>query len=238
MSNTKVDLQNEFEGIKLNSIMFNAAKDALKESYDKSTMIETINYMVNNHYADSAVSVITKLLEESIFDVEYVTAYCSILEKHFPYKNWLDYRDRMKNVLLSSGKYMEQHNLELLADAFEILYAKGIDKDQDILALIYSFLQPNTSPLDSLTERDVRIKAARIAYRCNEYNVKESIDKINALMAAIKQQGIKGVKRVAKYYLGLCERYTIKNMGNCQIEESCKKDFYLAKLYIENINHH
>ncbi len=228
----KVDLHNELEGIKHNSVMFNAAKEALNEGYDKTTMLEAINYMVNNHYADSAVSVITKLLEESIFDVEYVNAYCSILQKHFPYKNWLDYRDRMKNVLLSSGKYMEQHNLDLLANTFEVLYAKGIDKDEDILALIYSFLQPNTSPLESLAERDVRIKAARIAYKCNEYNAKQSINEINALMTTIKQQGIKGVKRVAKYYLGLCERHIMKNMGNCHIEESSQKNFYLAKLYL------
>lgn len=232
MTNIKVDLQNEFEGVKLNSVMFNAAKEALNEGYDKATMIEAIHYMMNNHYVENALSIITKLFEESIFDVEYVIIYCNIMEKHFPYKNWLDYRDRMKNVLLSSGKYMEQHNLELLADAFEILYAKGIDKDEDILALIYSFLQPNTSPLESLTERDVRIKAARIAYRCNDYNARQSINEINALITTIKQQGIKGVKRVAKYYLGLCERHIMKNMGNCHIEESSQKDFYLAKLYL------
>lgn len=228
----KVNLRNEFEGIKHNSVMFNAAKEVLNEGYDKATMIEAIYYMVSNHYAENALSVITKLFEESIFDVEYVTIYCNILEKHFPYKNWLDYRDRMKNVLLTSGKYMEQHNLELLANTFEILYAKGIDKDEDILALIYAFLRPNTSPLESLTERDVRIKAARIAYKCNEYNAIQSINEINALITMIKQQGIKGVKRVAKYYLGLCERYIMKNVGDCHIEESSQKEYYLAKLYL------
>lgn len=228
----KVDLRNELEGIKHNSVMFNAAKEALNEGYDKTTMIEAIHYMMNNHYAENALSIITKLFEESIFDVEYVTIYCNILEKHFPYKNWIDYRDRIKSVLLSSGRYTEQHNLELLANTFEVLYAKGIDKDEDILALIYSFLQPNTSPLESLAERDVRIKAARIAYRCNEYNAKQCVCEINTLIANIKQQGIKGVKRVAKYYLGLCERYIMKNVGDCHIEESSQKDFYLAKLYL------
>ena len=187
----KVDLHNELEGIKHNSVMFNAAKEALNEGYDKATMIDAIHYMVNNHYVENALSFITKLFEERIFDVEYVTIYCNILEKHFPYKNWLDYRDRMKNILLLSGQYMEQHNLELLANTFEILYAKGIDKDEDILALIYDFLQPNTSPLESLTERDVRIKAARIAYRCNKYNARQSINEINNLITSIKKQGIK-----------------------------------------------
>lgn len=234
----KVDLHNELEGIKHNSVMFNAAKEALNEGYDKATMIDAIHYMVNNHYVENALSIITKLCEESIFDVEYVTIYCNILEKHFPYKNWLDYRDRMKNVLLKSGKYLEHHNLELLANTFEILYAKGIDKDEDILALIYDFLQPNTSPLESLTERDVRIKAARIAYRCNEYNAKQSINEINNLITSIKKQGIKGVKRIANYYLGLCERYILKNLGGSHIEKSKNKEFYLAITYIENICNH
>ena len=227
-------------GIDLDTEMFKSAKEALMGSYDKQTMVDTLEYLQRKGCHDVVIRLCLSLFADKKIDGEYMNILSEQLLRHFPYEKWEEYADSLKSILRNSGVFFEREQLLKMADTLEMLYAKGIYNIRGLIVMCYDFLSAANTSFSMLNATNVRIRSARIAYSSSRYNVNDAVNELRAIKNLIKKAEIGGLKQIVDYYIGICivalpPRYS---EGVQRIIKSKHKGYPLAQLFIKYIDFH
>ena len=229
------NFNNILKGIKENDIMVQSACEALQEKYSKKVALDLLLYLNFKHRYNIVLRLILGLFNDKQFDIEFVKLFCDILKSHFPYEKWEEYSDDLMNIIRNNEYAIGQEQLKVFAYTLEILYAKGTISSMVLLTTVFSYINEPDNSFGILNQETVIIKAAKVTYACNQYNIKNKIAELNNIKNQIDIQGLKGLKRIVNYYLGLCHEKVLNDKQTNYMQKSSEKGFLLASLYIEHI---
>lgn len=229
------NFNNILKGIKENDVMVQSACETLQEKYSKKVALDLLFYLKCKHRYDIVLRLILGLFKDKQFEIEFVKLFFDILKYHFPYEKWEEYSDELMNIILNNEYAIGQEQLKVFAYTLEILYAKGTISSRTLLTTVFSYINEPDNSFGILNQETVIIRAAKAAYACNQYNIKNKIAELNNTKIEIDKQGLKGLKRIVNYYLGLCHEKVLNDKQTNYIKKSSEKGFLLANLYIEHI---
>ena len=123
----------------------------------------------------------------------------------------------------------------LLANAVEIMYAKGFDTF-GLLNLIYQRVPLSDVCFNPYSEDNTRIKLAKIAYSTTKYNMNDNLEEFKCLKRNLKAAGYNHLLRILNYYKGVCLGsifYKIDYKGaDYYILKAKNNQFELAYIYL------
>lgn len=241
MDNTaNSSLKNVLENINLSGIMFNAGKDNLSKEYCKETTDNMLNLLKSYGLHEECIRMIIALIKDERAEDEHICFLSNILDKHLPYSKWGELQEIMLGIPDTTYLLFNKNCLLKIAAVLEEQYARGITCHKALLGKLYNIICSDNYILGFISPNEVRLKCAKKAYNCNEYNVEGCIKKIKKLIKKLHKNNEDNLEYIAEYYLGLCilERASGTIDAQQYINNSAKDGFNLAKKFIKHCRIH
>lgn len=150
---------------------------------------------------------------------------------------WSEKVDDIKAFISGSEflKFTREQKL-LLSHAFEVLFAKGFNGSRELVMMAYCQISPQNVEFEPYSDKNVRIRLARLAYGCHPYNWKEVLNEILSIKNIIKKAHYGHLKGMVSYYIGIALANSVKEIdkkdaGYYIASANCKR-FPLATIYL------
>ena len=232
------NLSNVLAGINFKSVALDALKADLSINIKEKSIKELLALPDLQYRFVDRLSLLISALDDGFISDYYVSELCSNLLTEPTKSINAEIADKLNDIIINRSCGFSNHQLLMVANTFEVLYACGFELLRDVILTTYRAVALQNTEFNPLSNENVRIRMSRIAYNCNEYNCRESISKLDSIAFEIKASGVKGLKGVINYYFGLCKRYSngydSQDETRMHIFKSNEYAFPLAKSYLEH----
>lgn len=211
-----------------------ACGSALDKKFDVQTVIELLSLPVLRHEHGLRCSLMLAAFEDGAIHDAFVREFCDCITSDPADCRIDETPEKLEQILKNKAPVFTTEQLLQMGNAFETLYAVGYETLTDIILTIYKAIHIPTIEFNPYSFENTRAMMARMAYCCKEYNYPIVIEDILAFYKDIKATGVKGLKGMAFYYIGLCQRFSQGKDPMWYMEISNNKNFHLAEIYLDH----
>ncbi len=222
-------------GIEINEQCFNYLKEELQNNYSHSLMNDLFALPCMKYETKHKLSLLFSLFEENEINDSFIDMLCDLLS-NISEELWQAYTEQLQSFIEEKYISLSRHQLLLLANTIEIMYAKGYAYTFKLANLIYQRISLHNNEFNSYSDENVRIKLAKIAYSANKYNINEKLSDIQTIKKQIENADRKYLLGAVNYYKGLsleaASYIDDYNDASHYIWKSKSKEFKLADIYL------
>lgn len=229
-----VSFENTLCGLQYNSVAVSALTETLRAEYSMKNILELISQPILRD--EDIIKIILSLSDDGIVQDTYMDKLSYILLHESCFKTLNSAVKRLMQILKDNIGLFNRTQLIIIADTFEILYAREKQEDmKENLKYIFKHISIENRLMPN-SEENIRIELSKIAYSCNKGNYNGSLNKIYDIQSRLKASGVRGLNGLVAYYSALCEEThtTWDVKGSEYMQKALRKGFYLAQIYCEN----
>lgn len=235
------NFNNYLMGMDIDEKCFKFVKEELQKEYNLNLVLDLISLPCMNYRQKDKLFLLLNLIRDNEVNDSTVFALCELL-RDIGSVLWSDIVNILAEIIESKYHLFNREQQLHLAHTIELLYAKGFSLCIKQLQNLYERISLSNIEFSPDSEENIRIRLAKCAYSCNQYNFTERIDTIKAVKAHLKASKNTHLLGTLYYYKAICMGNIYSPLDGKDLKyymmKSDYRGFALATTYLHYIRFH